>query len=424
MGSRRTVDRIAPYGSVERWLGRQRTVKSPIPDYLERVLTDCRDLDGGSIPDGNEVLEQADPEMFGVVIATVSGAIYTAGDADEEFSIQSISKALTYALALDDNGLEAMLKVVDTEPSGDSFNEISLEPETGRPRNALINAGALAVHSTVKAESVDERVERIRALHSRMAGRELTVDRAVYDAELAADDRNTGIAHLLKACGVLGAEPADVVEGYAGQCAISVSCRDLASIAAVMANGGISPFTGEHELDASTNRLVLSTMATCGMYDGTGSWVSTVGIPAKSGVAGSIIGVLPGQVGVAVVSPRLNEHGNSVRGVAVFERLSRDLELHMMHVSPTGQSAIRAVHDGDGTSRVELQGDLRFAGAETVVARLTEGFPDDEHVEIDMEHVRAVDDAASRLLSESFERVRQDGHEVNVADPHSFLPDR
>lgn len=399
-------------------------MKSPIPEYLERVLDDCRDFDGGSIPEGNDILAQADPDMFGVALVTVGGAVYTAGDVEVEFSIQSISKALTYALALDDNGPDALLRVVDTEPSGDSFNEISLEEDTGRPRNALINAGALAVHSTVRADSVSERVERIRALHSRMAGRELTIDKAVYDAELAADDRNTGIAHLLKACGVLAAEPADVVDGYAGQCSISVSCRDLATIASVMANGGISPTTGERELDGHINRLVLSTMATCGMYDGTGSWVSTVGIPAKSGVAGSIIGVLPGQVGVAVVSPRLNEHGNSVRGVAVFERLSRDLELHMMHVSPTGQSAIRAVHDDAGTSRVELQGDLRFAGAETIVARFTDGFPDSSRIEVDFEHVRAVDDAARGLLTDSFDRLRGDGHRVDVTDPHSFLSDR
>lgn len=396
-------------------------MKSPIPEYLERILLECRDLDGGTIPEGNRELAKADPDFFGVALSTVGGSIYTAGDVDDLFSIQSISKTLTYALALDDNGIEAMLRVVDTEPSGDSFNEISLEPETGRPRNALINAGALAVHAMVKADSVEHRVERIRALHSALAGRELSVDRAVHEAELAADDRNTGIAHLLKAVGVLGAEPADVVEGYAGQCSISVSCRDLATIASVMANGGISPTTGERLLDAATDRRVLATMATCGMYDGSGSWIFTVGIPAKSGVAGAIIGVLPGQVGVAVVSPRLNEHGNSVRGVAVFERLSRDLELHMMHVSSTGQSAIRAVHDREESCRVELQGDLRFAGAETVVARFTEGFPGRRMIEVDFRHVREVDEAARGLLNESLFRLREDGYEVDVIDPNALL---
>ncbi|MGA9872206.1 MAG: glutaminase A [Rhodococcus sp. (in: high G+C Gram-positive bacteria)] len=396
-------------------------MKSPIPEYLATVLRDCGDLDDGAIPEGNIELERADPDFFAVALATVGGSVHTAGDADAEFSIQSIAKALTYALAIDDNGRDTMLGVVDVEPSGDSFNEISLEPDTGRPRNALINAGALAVHSMVKAESAAERVDRIRALHSTLAGRILSIDEAVHRAEMASDDRNTGIAHLLKAVGILGADPGEVVEGYSGQCSISVSCRDLATIAAVMANGGISPSTGKRVLDVGTNRHVLATMATCGMYDGSGNWMSTVGIPAKSGVAGAIIGVLPGQVGIAVVSPRLNEHGNSVRGVAVFERLSRDLELHMMHVSPTGQSAIRAIGEEEGSTSIDLQGDLRFAGAESVIVRLTEGFPEHHTIVFDLEHVRAVDDAARGLLRQAFERLREDGHEVEVRDPHELM---
>lgn len=396
-------------------------MKSPIPEYLESVLRACDDRDGGSVPEGNDELESADPHVFGVALATVGGSIYTAGDADTEFSIQSIAKTLAYALAIDDLGLDALLDVVDVEPSGDSFNEISLEPDTGRPRNALINAGALAVHSMIEAGSAQERTDRVRLLCSTLAGRDLTVDSAVHRAELAADDRNTGIAHLLKAVGKLGAPPSEVVDGYAGQCSISVTCRDLAVIASVMANGGISPTDGQRLLDVSTNRHVLATMATCGMYDGTGSWMSTVGIPAKSGVAGAIIGVLPGQVGIAVISPRLNEHGNSVRGVAVFEQLSRDLQLHMMHVSPTGQSAIRSVDDGSDHTVFDLQGDLRFAGAESILSRLDTGFPDSHHVEFRFDHVRAVDDAARTLLTEAFERLRADGHRVTTTDPHTTM---
>lgn len=396
-------------------------MQSPIPEYLESVLRECEDLDEGSIPRGNDELAAADPELFGIALATVGGSMYTAGDAETEFSIQSIAKTLTYALALDDHGLDALLEVVDVEPSGDSFNEISLEPGTGRPRNALINAGALAVHSMVRADSASHRLERIRELHSRVAGRTLPVDDAVHQAELAADDRNTGIAHLLKAMNKLGAEPAEVVDGYAGQCAISVNCRDLAAIAAVMANGGIDPHGGARLLDARITRHVLSTMATCGMYDGSGNWMSSVGIPAKSGVAGAIMGVLPGQVGIAVISPRLNEHGNSVRAVAVFERLSRDLELHMMHVSASGESAVRSIEERSGTTVIELQGDLRFAGAESILTRLTSGFPEGNRVELCFENVRAVDDAARRLLAEAIERLGADGHQVSTTDPHELL---
>ncbi|WP_089243945.1 glutaminase A [Rhodococcoides kyotonense] len=396
-------------------------MQSPICQYLDRVLRECAHLDGGAVPTGNDVLASADPEVFGVALATVGGSLYTAGDAGTEFSIQSISKALTYALALDDHGLDTVLDVVDVEPSGDSFNEISLEPGTGRPRNALINAGALAVHSMVRAESAIDRVERIRAVHSALAGRELEIDEKVRRAELASDDRNTGIAHLLRAVDKLGADPLDVVEGYAGQCAISANCRDLATIAAVLANGGIDPATGDRLLDARITRHVLATMATCGMYDGSGNWMSSVGIPAKSGVAGAIIGVLPGQVGIAVISPRLNDHGNSVRGVAVFERLSRDLELHMMHTSATGQSAVRSIEQRDDATVFELQGDLRFAGAESILAELTAGFTDGHRIELSFEHVRAVDDAARALLAEVIDRLDADGHRVSVSDPKHLM---
>ncbi len=401
-------------------MGRLRLgVESPISNYLRTVLDECRGSDGGSIPQGNAELARADTDLFGIALATVGGSVYTAGDAEYEFSVQSIAKTLAYALALDDRGRDAMAEVVDTEPSGDSFNEISLEPETGRPRNALINAGALAVHSMIEGASSENRAERVRLLHSRLAGRELSIDAAVHEAELEADDRNTGIAHLLKAVGVLGADPAEVVDGYARQCAISVNCRDLATIAAVMANGGISPETGERLLDTQHNRHVLSVMATCGMYDGTGSWISTVGIPAKSGVAGAIIGVLPGQVGIAVVSPNLNEHGNSVRGVAVFERLSRDLELHMMHVSPTGDSAVRTTADGENEATVELQGDLRFAGAESILVALSRTTA--RALVLDFEHVRAIDDAARSLLQHAVDRLREENRDVTIRDPQNLM---
>lgn len=396
-------------------------MRSPVPEYLASVLEDCRAFDGGTVTEGNPVVASADPDTFAVALATVGGSLHGAGDTDTEFSIQSIAKALAYALAIEDNGIEAVLEAVDVEPSGDSFNEISLEAETGRPRNPLINAGALAVHSMIRGHGSEERAGRMTDLLSRMAGRELSVDRQVYEAELESDDRNTAIAHLLKSVGHLGAEPADVVDGYARQCAVAVTCNDLARIAAVLANGGKDPQTGEQVLDPAIDRHLLAVMATCGMYDGSGSWLATVGIPAKSGVAGAIIGVLPGQVGIAVLSPRLNEHGNSVRGVEVFERLSRDLGLHMMHVAPSGESAIRSVTEADDGTTVELQGDLRFAGAEAVTARLVDGFGENTCTKVDFSEVRAIDGAARRLLRDAFRAFEDDGHRVVAHDPDGFM---
>ncbi|WP_415973936.1 glutaminase A [Rhodococcus sp. 077-4] len=401
-------------------------MRSPVPEYLASVLRDCRQLDGGTVTEGNPELASADPDTFAVALATVGGSLHGAGDTDVAFSIQSIAKAVAYALAIEDNGIETVLEAVDVEPSGDSFNEISLEATTGRPRNPLINAGALAVHSMIRGHGSEERAGRMTDLLSRMAGRELSVDRAVYEAELESDDRNTAIAHLLKSVGHLGAEPADVVDGYARQCAVTVTCNDLARIAAVMANGGKDPNTGEQVLDPAVDRHVLAVMATCGMYDGSGSWLATVGIPAKSGVAGAIIGVLPGQVGIAVVSPKLNEHGNSVRGVAVFERLSRDLGLHMMHVAPSGESAIRSMTEAEDVTTVELQGDLRFAGAEAVTARLIGSVSEGNCTRVDFSEVRAIDGAARRLLREALRVLENEGHQVVVEDPDGFMtsPDR
>ncbi|MFI7169024.1 glutaminase A [Rhodococcoides fascians] len=396
-------------------------MRSPVPEYLQSVLTECRHLDDGEMSSGNPELAAADPDTFAVALATVGGSHYGAGDTDTEFSIQSIAKAVAYALAIEDNGLAAVLEAVDVEPSGDSFNEISLEARTGRPRNSLINAGALAVHSMIAGSDGEERAGRLIELLGAMAGRELHIDRSVYEAELESDDRNTAIAHLLKSVGHLGAEPAVVVDGYARQCAVTVTCNDLAVIASVMANGGTDPATGRQVVDPAVNRHVLAVMATCGMYDGSGSWIATVGIPAKSGVAGAIMGVLPGQVGVAVISPRLNEHGNSVRGVAVFERLSRDLGLHMMHVPPSGESAIRTLSESDGVTTVELQGELRFAGAESVVARLAAGVPDCEEIVVDFTEVRAVDGAAQRLLREAMSGLEDDGYRVVVEDPDGLM---
>ena len=395
-------------------------MQSPITRYLESVLDDCRGHGGGAIAEGNAELERADPDTFAVALATVGGSVYAAGDHGVEFSIQSISKALAYALAIEDNGLERMLEATDVEPSGDSFNEISLERSTGRPRNPLINAGALAVHSMIRGHSPQDRADRVRDLHSRCAGRTLSTNSSVYEAEIESDDRNTAIAHLLKSVGVLAAEPADVVDGYARQCSVDVNCVDLATIASVMANGGVDPTTEERLIDGAINRHVLSVMSTCGMYDGSGSWIAAVGIPAKSGVAGAIVGVLPGQVGVAVLSPRLNEHGNSVRGVAVFERLSRDLELHMMHVAPSGASAIREV-TGEDVTTVQLQGDLRFAGAESVLATLANSEKLSRRIVLDLSHVRAMDDVARRMLDAAAAGLREDGYDVQIDDPNALM---
>jgi glutaminase len=400
-------------------------MRSPIPDYLLEVLDSCG-TDGGAVADYIPELAAADPDRFGICVATVDGTVYTAGDADAEFTIQSMSKPFTYALALADRGVAALHERVGVEPSGEAFNDLSLEPESGRPRNAMINAGAILTHSLVDGEDSAARSERVREGFSRFAGRDLVVDEGAFASELESAHHNLGMAHLLKASGTLNCDPVEVVEGYTRQCSITVSCRDLAMMAATLANAGVHPQTHEVLLSRSVVRQVLSVMMTCGMYDAAGDWMTDVGIPAKSGVSGGVIGALPGQVGVAVFSPRLDPHGSSVRGVEVFERLSSDMGMHLMDVAQEGRSALRGSYVSKGDEPVtvyEVQGDLRFAGAETVVRAIAASEHTTQRVALDLTRVYRLHDVGRRMLLECVRRLGEDGLDVVVIDPERTLPD-
>jgi glutaminase len=399
-------------------------VKVPIEDWLAEVLDQC-DGDSGEVADYIPELARADPDRFGAALGTVRGHVYAVGHTELEFSIQSISKPFTYALALQDRGLDAVLEKIDVEPSGDAFNEISLEPSTGRPRNPMINAGAIAAHALVDGGSSEVRVARLLDFYSELAGRRLAVDEAVFESELGGAHRNLAIAHMLRTVGAIDDDPVDVVRGYVRQCSIDVTVTDLARMAATLANAGADPVEGERRLDPLVCRQVLSVMAACGMYDAAGDWFTTVGIPAKSGVSGGIIGVLPGQVGIAVFSPRLDRHGNSARGVQVFERLSRDMGLHLMESSQGSRSAVRQERAGEGErpSVYELQGDVRFAEAEWILHALAEEPPGPGRVVLDLSRVYEINAAGRRMVLEAARRLHLDGHPVLLVDPDEVLPD-
>lgn len=286
---------------------------SPIPEYLNKVLDDARPIESGAPAAYIDVLARADTSRMAVALATVDGQIYSAGDDLVEFSMQSISKAFVYALAIEDAGLEAVLAKIAVEPSGDAFNQLSLEKGSNRPMNPMINAGAITAHSLVVGPNATaaERTDRILKVLSKLAGRELKVDEDVYEAELKDANRNMGIGYMLKAAGIISCDVREVVKGYIRQCAINVNVRDLAMMAATLCNAGYHPLTSERIFPHDSVRQVLSVMTTCGMYDAAGDWVSNVGIPAKSGVAGGIIGSLPGQVGIAAFSPKLDSRGTA-----------------------------------------------------------------------------------------------------------------
>ena len=393
---------------------------SPIQDYLEALHARFADLRSGEVASYIPELAKADPAWFGIAIATVDGKVYEVGDSRRPFTIQSISKPLVYGIALEDHGAEAVRRKVGVEPSGDAFNAISLEPHTGRPMNPMINAGAIATASLVKGESAEARLARVVGAISAYAGRALALDEAVFESERRTGHRNRAIGHMLRNYGILGDAPDPVLDLYFSQCSVLVDGRDLALIAATLANGGVHPITGERAVAAQHVGPILSVMTTCGVYDLTGEWVYSVGMPAKSGVGGGIIAVLPGQLGIGVFSPALDERGNSVRGVEVCRALSRELALHFLQPPRSAQTTLRARYtlatkrskrrrsaaegklldeQGAGVVVFELQGDLRFATLEPVLRELDRADDALQFAVLDFKRVSHVDEAATRMLA-------------------------
>lgn len=404
-------------------------MRSVIPDYLAEALGDVEADTSGELAGYIPELAAADPGRLGAVFATVQGEVYGAGDIDAEFTIQSISKPFMYALALADRGFDPVLAKVGVEPSGEAFNEISLESDTGRPLNPMINAGAITAHSLAGPGGLnpEERVERVVHGLSAFAGRRLRTDEAVCASEMEHAHRNLAIAHMLRSHDILTEDPRTVVDGYTRQCSVLVTARDLAMMAATLANRGVNPLSGEQVIPQPVVRQVLSVMFTCGMYDAAGDWATQVGIPAKSGVAGGLIGALPGQIGIATFSPRLDRHGNSVRGVSLFERFSSDMGLHVMGVPAAARAVVRSHHvlgSGPHALRVlQLQGGIGFAGAERVVREAVDSAPSEVRVAVDLTKVYSIDDVARRMLLEVTRRLTLDGHEVYLVDPESMVPD-
>ncbi|MFI6701260.1 glutaminase [Streptomyces sp. NPDC050509] len=398
-------------------------MKTPVPDYLDEVLDSLRDDTSGANADYIPELAEADPERFGMALTTTLGRTYAAGDADTEFTIQSISKPFAYAAAIIDRGLDRVLDAVGVEPSGEAFNELSLEGDTHRPKNPMINAGAITTHALlVGAEAgQDDRVDRAVTFFSRLAGRDLQVDERVCASELVSAHRNLAIAYMLRTYGILDGDVPSVVEGYTRQCSILVSVRDLSVMAATLATGGIQPVTGERVMDPAIAQHVMAVMATAGMYDAAGDWLTRVGIPAKSGVAGGIVGVLPDRVGIGTFSPRLDSYGNSRRGRLAFERLSQDMGMHLFS-SDRGRLDTVDMSESRGTVTFALQGNVQLTAASELLDLMadSDGAAD---VVLDVTRVHSFSDVGRRMSLEGLRRLRLDGRKVAVRDPSGVLPD-
>src|SRR3954462_11902642 len=271
--------------------------------------------------------EEAD--LFAIAMAAPDGDVYTAGACEVAFPLQSISKVFVFALALGDHGRDHVLEHVGVEPSGDAFNSIVFDERHRRPFNPMVNAGALVTTDLVRGKDPEDKLKRILgALRAYAGNPSLEVDWDVFERELRTADRNRATAYLMRSNGMLSGDVEAILALYLQQCSVNVTCRDLAVMAATLANGCVNPLTGERVLPRAHVRDVLSVMHTCGMYDAAGQWAFDVGVPAKSGVSGGILASVPGKMGIAVYSPGLDEHGNSVRGVRVCEEVSGRLGLH------------------------------------------------------------------------------------------------
>ncbi len=272
---------------------------------------------------------KVDPDRFGICTVSVDGRVQAVGDWQYPFLLQSISKVFVYGLALEDHGRDYVRRRVDVEPSGGPFDAIiELEHKSKRPFNPMVNTGGIATTSLIKGKGRAQRLQRVLQMYSRYAGRDLSLDAPTFLAEQAGGDRNRAISYLLRHFGMVNGSVEEALDLYLQQCSVMVTARDLAIMAATLAGGGVNPMTGERAIAAEYVKDLLSIMYTCGMYDFAGGWAFNIGLPAKSGVGGGIIALVPGEMGVAVFSPPLDDHGNSVRGIRVFEELSKRLALH------------------------------------------------------------------------------------------------
>lgn len=409
-----------------------------IRELINEIFERHRHLYDGTIADYIPELTRANPDWFGIAVTTVDGRQYLVGDTAIEFTIQSVSKPFIYGLAIDAIGLEEVRAKIDVEPSGEAFNSISLKPGSGQPRNPMINAGAIAATGMIKARDLKQRFGIILDRFGEFAGRPLTLDEAVYRSESETGWRNRAIANLLRNFNIIEGEVDPVLEAYFMQCSIKVDSQALSVMGATLANGGINPRTGQRVLSQLAVEKVSSVMSTCGMYDYSGNWAYEVGIPAKSGVGGGIIGVLPGQLSVAVFSPLLDENYNSVRGIATFRELSKSFGLHLFNRPSLTNYVIRRsytlaefqssrfrpreVHEvllreGHRVRIYELQGDLYFGAIERLINAYLQNLEENDRVLIDLTRIGSIDEATRGIVFRFARQAFDKGKRIVLIDP-------
>jgi glutaminase len=295
---------------------------------LDAAHARYKDLREGSNADYIPALAKVDPKIYGIALVTTDGAVYTAGDVASEVSIQSISKVLTLAKVIEEQGPEAVEKRIGVDATGMRFNsivavELAQKALGGPEINPLVNPGAITATSMLAGAGRADIWKRLLAYYSDFAGRPLRVDREVFESESNTNQRNQAIGYLMYAYGFIKSDPLQATDVYTEQCSVGVNARDLAVMAATLANGGRNPVTGKRVMAPGNVAPLLAVMATAGLYDDSGKWLYHTGLPAKSGVGGGLIAVSPGRFGIAVVSPPLDEAGNSVRAQKAIADISQ-----------------------------------------------------------------------------------------------------
>jgi glutaminase len=395
------------------------TALAPIEDYLSELHARIAKTEGGAPADYIPELGKVDPNLFGIAIATVDGQLYAVGDAKVLFTIQSVSKPFMYGYALQHYGRARVLEQVGVEPTGEAFNSIVLDEVANRPFNPMVNAGAIAIAEMMQGATQQERINNMLDLFSSLAGRQLGIDEDVYTSELATGHRNRAIAYMMLNSAMIERDPNEVLDLYFRQCSVNVTASDLAIMAATLANDGRNPLTDHTIFDAQYVRDMLTVMNSCGMYDYAGEWAYEVGMPAKSGVSGCIIAVIPGQIGICVYAPPIDKQGNSVRGIRVCQEISNEFQLHAFNNRTNVRSVLRRdyradlvrsnrlrtleertilAEQGRKISVLEAQGALFFGSTEQLLRRLTQLAQDSRYVIVDFKRVHLADASARKLI--------------------------
>lgn len=396
------------------------TLETPLLSFLNRCRRDFLEDHSGEVAQYIPELGKADPEHFGIAVATIDGYVYETGETEVPFTIQSISKAVVFALALDLLGPEKVEASIGVEPSGEAFNSIRLRPDN-RPFNAMVNTGAIACCGLLAEQVGADAFGLIHTTLGRLAGHPLDVDEAVFQSERMTGDRNRAIAYLLRTYGGVSGDVDALLDIYFRQCSVLVTARDLAVMGACLANHGVNPLTGEQVLSNYAVARTLAVMSSSGMYDFAGEWIYRVGVPAKSGVGGGILAALPSQLGLGTFSPRLDQHGNSVRGIRTCEALSEAFDLHMLSRQDDVRACVVADYDfrtvparpgrQRGAQRiladrskairvVELSGKLSFATMDYVTRRLSDRDALPDFLILNLLRVSTITDAGMHLFTD------------------------